>query len=619
VIAPSLDGARPIVRATAVQVAKAATRLRARGHFHARVAILFIGVSILAYAQAPTIWAARAEWKNYYPGRIYTGALPTYYDDTSSYWSWMRQAREGSFFFTDLYTPEEHPRNYVNLLFWTMGSISRVTGVDVQVVYIASRIVFGAALLWMLAALAGALFRRPGERVACFLMLLLAGGWEGTAAFLERHLGAAHVSSPAWWTPEMSTFFSMMLFPHFVAGFLGMLGAILLTLRAWREPWTRGAGAGAGAGAGTDPASGADAGATRRRLGYAIATGLVLFTVTFFHPYDVVTIMATLYVAPLFFAVSERRWPWREWTHSLIATAIWIPAFLYNWWIFVRNPAMRWWDLQNIMITPDPLRLAIALGLNGILAAFALFAFRRMGRAHLVMLAWLASTLVIIHLPLRFQRRTIGGIQFPLAAIAMAGLVYVVLPPLMTRTKSMLRDWGHRTALRTATGLGIGTLAFTVLLVPLQAATPYYLRDIEWSALRTVRYPAWLRTEDFVALHALEKITPPDAIVLSSYEIGNFVPPYSGRRCFLGHYALTMDAQSKRADVERFFSSDASARADAWRLDLLRLWRIGYVLDTPFERALGAFDPATKPWLERIYVTGKDPQTRAAVYRVRLP
>lgn len=585
---------------TPAQVAKAALRLRGRAHLFERVAILLIGVYVLASAQAPTVWAARAEWKAYYPERVYTGALPTYYDDTSSYWTWMRQAREGSFFFTDLYTPEAHPRNYVNVLFWSLGSISRVTGLEVEAVYVLARIVFGAALLVLLASLARVLFRRSGERIACFLLLLIAGGWEGTAAFLERHLGAAHVTSPAWWVPEMSTFFSMMLFPHFVAGFVGMLGAILLTLRAWREPW-----------------SGAWGSAlTRRRLGLSVATGLVLFTVTFFHPYDVVTIMATLYVAPLFFAVSERRWPWREWTHSLIATAIWIPAFLYNYWIFLRNPAMRWWDLQNIMITPEPSRLAIALGLNGVLAAFALLAFRRLGRAHLLMLAWLVSTLVIIHLPLRFQRRTIGGIQFPLAALAMAGLVYVVMPPLMKRADRLLRVWAPRVGLRTAAGLGFGTLGLTALMVPLQVATPYYLRDIEWSALRAVRYPAWLRIEDFLALHALERITPPDAIVLSSYELGNFVPPFSGRRCFLGHYALTIDSQAKRADVTRFFS--AGAEDDPWRIELLRHWGIGYVLDTPFERAIGGFDPATRPWLEPIYVTGKRPELRATVYRVRL-
>src|SRR6185503_19498657 len=113
-----------------------------------------------------------------------------------------------------------------------------------------------------------------------------------------------------------------------------------------------------------------------------------------------------------------------------------------------------------------------------ILAALALFAFRHLSRAHLVMLAWLLSTLVIIHLPLRFQRRTIGGIQFPLAATAMAGLVYVVLPPLVTRTRRLLRDASDRVglgvaALRAAAGLGLGTLAFTFMLAPLEAATPY--------------------------------------------------------------------------------------------------------------------------------------------------
>jgi hypothetical protein len=387
-----------------------------------------------------------------------------------------------------------------------------------------------------------------------------------------------------------------------------------------------GASTGAGAGAGTRAgAGGVRAGFTppaptrtwnRRRFGLAIATGLVLFIVTFFHPYDIVTIVATLYLAPLLFAFSERRWPWTEWGHSLIATAICLPALAYNYWIFANNPAMRWWDLQNIMTTPDASRLVIALGLNGVLAAFALFAFRRLGRGQLVMLAWLVSTLVIIHLPLRFQRRTIGGVQFPLAALAMAGLVTTVLPPVVGRLKRLLRDWAPRTPLRTAAGLGIGTLALTALTIPFQAATPYYVRDIEMSALRAVRYPAWLRTEDFIALHELDRITPPDAIILSSYEMGNFVPPYSGRRCFMGHYALTIDAQSKRADVQRFFS--AGPEDDAWRLEFLRRWRIGYVLDTPFERSIGAFDPATKPWLERIFVTGERPASRAAVYRVRL-
>src|SRR5881396_1207206 len=43
-----------------------------------------------------------------------------------------------------------------------------------------------------------------------------------------------------------------------------------------------------------------------------------------------------------------------------------------------------------------------------VLSFLALLAPRKLSRAHLVMAAWLLSTLVIIHLPLRFQRRMMG-------------------------------------------------------------------------------------------------------------------------------------------------------------------------------------------------------------------
>ena len=95
-----------------------------------------------------------------------------------------------------------------------------------------SVLVLGALLLAFLYLLARRMFSRPGERMACFFMLTLAGGWEGIAGFMERNHGWGHVSSPAWWTPEMSTFFSLMIFPHFVAGYIAMIAVVLLMLRA---------------------------------------------------------------------------------------------------------------------------------------------------------------------------------------------------------------------------------------------------------------------------------------------------------------------------------------------------------------------------------------------------
>ncbi|TDI46150.1 MAG: hypothetical protein E2P00_02645 [Acidobacteria bacterium] len=550
--------------------------------------VILLSVGVLACASLPWIWGERAQSLGYNPESVFTGSLSTYADDATTYWTWMRQARDGRFFMTDLYTPDAHPRNYVNLFFWTLGKVAAVTGQDLVTVYHLSRVALGALLLGLLYLLSAKMFVRPGERMACFFMLVMTGGWGGAAGYMERNFSWSHVSSPAWWTPEMSTFFSLMLFPHFLAGFAAMLAAVLLLLRPWTDE--------------NLPVS-------SLRLRSAAAGG-VMFLLTFFHPYDVITVMGVVWSAPLLLGLVDRRLPWRELQASAVATAVWLPAFFYNLYIFNSNPAMRAWDLQNIMITPEPARLIIALGPAGLLSLVAILALPRLAPRHRVMVAWLISTLVIIHLPLRFQRRMIGGIQFATGVLAVAALVCVIMP--------LARRLGRR---RTAGIFGVGVAVAVLLLAPLQMATPYYLEDIERGRLNMVAYPGWLLREEYEALHRLEELQPAESVILSSYEMGNWIPPYSGHRCVIGHYALTVDAEGKKAAAGRFFAGgemEPPGSDDLWRQDFLRRWSVRYIFHSRYERKLGSFDPATRPWLEHIYGVGEDPGRRVDVYAVRL-
>src|SRR5262249_47064205 len=118
----------------------------------AALALLLGGASLLA-TQVPFVWALREGRLARRPETGFPGALATYADECFTYWSWMRQAREGRFLFEDLYTTEPHPRNYVNLLFWTLGTVSRVTGASVRAVYASSRVALAGALLLALWAL----------------------------------------------------------------------------------------------------------------------------------------------------------------------------------------------------------------------------------------------------------------------------------------------------------------------------------------------------------------------------------------------------------------------------------------------------------------------------------
>jgi len=550
------------------------------------VACVVLGLAVLAASQLPTACGFRAQARGLHEDLVFNGAPATYADEAATYWSWMRQARDGRFFLTDLYTTEDHPRNYVNLLWWLLGTACRVTGWSVVAVYSGARVLLGALLIVLLFRLARRLFDRPGERLACFLVLLLGGGWEGLFRLLGPLPGVPRLGSPGWWMPEISTFFTLMLFPHFLAGFACMIAGTLAMMSAWS----------------TEPLPGA-----RRARSSALA-GLAMALLTFFHPYDAVSLMGALWTAPLLFGLVERRWPWREWTQSAVASAVWLPSFLYNLAVFTANPAMRAWDLQNLMPTPIPKKLIICLGAGLVLSFLAMLALRRLSRPQLVMAAWLLSTLVIIHLPLRFQRRMMGGIQFPLAALGVVGVASVVVPLASALMRRLGRPW---TAPDRA---GAACLAVIALLAPAWCATPPYLLRDEWAGVRAATYPAWLRKEEVAALKFLETSAPPDSRVLASYEMGNWLPPYTGLRCVLGHYALTIDSDARKRDIARFFS--AGEEEDAWRREILGRWKVSYVLHTEHERALGAFDPATRPWLSEVFAAGEDPARSVRLYAV---
>jgi len=330
----------------------------------------------------------------------------------------------------------------------------------------------------------------------------------------------------------------------------------------------------------------------------AAAAGLVMTLLTFFHPYDVVPMIAAVWLGAAVVGAAGRRFPRRELETAAIATAVWLPALAYNAWIFAKNPAMRAWDVQNVMTTPEPSRLVIGLGMGGALAILALVRLREMSRPLLFMAAWFAAHLVLIHLPLRFQRRMIGGIQFPTAALATFALAIWCAPPL-ARALSRRPTWVKWRRALGAAPVGATVLAIACAVFPLKAAGPRRIVQLEWAELRRVRYPAWVRDTEVAALRALDRIPAQGLTVFSSYEMGGLVPPWTGHKTYLGHYALTVDAQRKRGEIARFFS--AGELDDVFRLDVLRRAGATHLLYGEHERALGGFDPATRPWLRETF------------------
>jgi len=273
---------------------------------------------------------------------------------------------------------------------------------------------------------------------------------------------------------------------------------------------------------------------------------------------------------------------------------------------------MRAWA---VMVTPEPSRLIISLGIGGALAAAALLAVRQMSTPLLFMASWFVSHLVLIHLPLRFQRRMIGGVQFPMGALAAFALAAVLAPPLVERLARSPKILRLREKFGAAP-LGAAVLAMACIVFPFESAGPRRIVHLEWSALRAEKHPAWVRRTELDAFNRLDR-EHRDCVVFCSYEMGGLVPPWTGHKTYLGHYALTVDAARKKEEVKRFFS--AGDEDDAWRRELLRSMGATHLLWTAHERALGGFDPGTKPWLKETFRSGGDTPGRAVIYAVVKP
>jgi hypothetical protein len=105
-----------------------------------------------------------------------------------------------------------------------------------------------------------------------------------------------------------------------------------------------------------------------------------------------------------------------------------------------------------------------------------------------------------------------------------------------------------------------------------------------------------------------------EAVVAASYDTGNLIPYLTGKRCVLGHYALTVESRRREAELARFFRENPAD--DPWRQEALRGWQARYLVHGPYEKALGSFDPATRPWLRLLHVEGSGEDGETAIYEV---
>jgi hypothetical protein len=487
--------------------------------------------------------------------------------DTAQYYAWMRAFAHSPLIANPL-TPEPGLPRFFNLQWWLLGLLAFDTPLGPDVTYQILRLVAIVAF-----AATVALFCTltvPWQRLLAFALVFLSSGFGWTLVVAKQLLGELYFPL-AVQVAEANTYFSAMAFPHLlVAGALS-LGIFSATLR-WMAEGPR---------------------AWRRWLLPIVVLTLAL---GFSHGYDLIPTMAIpcATVALIWFRRKQIAVGLALPAVAIVASAT-LPAFYL---VALTRLDSTWRGVlaqygNGGVYTPLPPLLIVLLGLPFILSWWQVrpVAWRTDDFAQLFLRVWLVVGGVLLYIPTDFQIKMLTAYQVPICLLAAQTLAEFAARPAWVSL---------RVAARPALALA-AVLAFVAL-------TNGYLTAWRVVELRRTTYPYYLAADDRRALELLGRVTMPGDVVLSSTEVGIFVPVYSDARPFVAHWAQSLDFYRRRDLAARVYRP---ATGDAERRAVVAGGGIAFVIAGPAERHLGAGLPERFEWQPLAA-----PQAETVVYRI---
>ncbi|HEB65141.1 MAG TPA: hypothetical protein ENJ02_06340 [Chloroflexi bacterium] len=537
------------------------------------VALITLGILLLT--ALPYVYAALSVP----PEKHFMGFILNTSDHAQYLW-WYRGFQD-ALLIPNRQTPEPNPPVFFNLLWFVLARFGKFTGLDYRWVYQIFRFAAGAMLMPIVYWWCAQAFERITRRKTAFLVLALGAGLGWVQIVLKYTLWRGELYYPLGvYLAEGNFFLNLMAYPHFAEA----AAFILLTLGLlWKGEKTE-------------------------NLRYAWAAALSAFLLGWQHTYDLILVWGIPGLYALARWAQTRRFPWYWFKALLIVGLISFPPALYSVLLTTLNPiwkeVLAQFDNAGVF-TPNPLRMFIPMGIPLFLGlAGALTTLRaaarpqkaaapHKSRLRTFLLAWFFGGWALTYVPTDFQIHMINSWQVPVVLLGVDFWFEKVHPRLAQRWQALASP----------------ALAAAVLLAAV-IPTNGYIFLWRFLDLHRYNYPYFLHQAEYDAMQWLDENAPSDAIVLSSYEPGRYIPAISGRTAFLSHWAQTVDFYTKRDFVAAFFQADTP---DAQRRQVITQFGVDYVLYGPAERALGTYDPAQSPWLHmafeedgvRVYAVGK--------------
>ncbi len=497
-------------------------------------------------------------------GHAFSGVL-TAYDDTFTYFAWMRQSADGHLLMCDPFTSESQHCEFFLPLWTILGFFSRVTHIPIALTFHAARLLAALVLLIVARAVAGTVIKSRTRVQYSLWLYVMSGGFGWLVYALKNRgdlFGAAESSGSADLNlPEAIAFRSVFSQVHFAVGAALVCGAIKLFFSAIVE----------------------------KKTSRGLIAGMLVSLLAVVHPYMVVVVCGVAGVALALPWLNDRSKAVRVNYYSTARAAVafgagTLPGVAYLFHLNRSNEVLREWLRVTDTFSPPPWEYALGFG---IVAALAVAGFRLMWNRRApygrLLLIWALVQAALLYAPVSIQRRFVEGLQLPLTIAASVALFWIARRafkgPAAARNRKVFLVCAIAFASLTNVGFVIGQIV---------------ARRAGSESTDPRRY---LGADLVAAFDWLRANSEPDAVLFSSYLTGNVAPSMTGLRVFLGHYAQTLRSGEKGAQVTAFYTN---AMTDEAERELFAEHRVRYIIYGQFEREISStFVPPD--WLKLAY------------------
>ncbi len=520
------------------------------------VIVLFIGIislALFAESSVPYFYAAT----KYRQEAKFLGQI-IYTPDQDMYFSFIRQARDGHFVFNNRLTYIPNKPVFVNLQFWLIGAIQRVTGLSENGIYYVWRYLGILLLTIGIFLLARIVLPTARQVFACVALLLFTGGF----GFLFAMLNSAHlIGVEAAHAGILDMKFGMLPFQQAMTNpnFSFPHGLILIAYALFLL------------------------GEQRNSPKYYAWSGFVFCIIGLVRPYD---ILPPFVVFPAYLLSTNGgfKFQLKRLFTKLLPLFMLVPVLLYNFWLFKVNDIFKYWSLQGLnanSIPSVPWHYS-AYGIVGILAIVRVTQFRSnpFSKTDKFLLTWFLLTFTLIQL----------GKYFPVIGWSPQIGVYLAVPLALLGCAIQYRAGYPKMKFYSIVALVVTCAAISNVSIAL-----YYCKNFNDRLKAPIFYA---NNEEVAAWDWLNKNTGEGTVVLAMPSTSLRIAKYTSDNVVAAHYSVTPRYTESAAMASAFFADSVLGNQQKNALEKLN---ISYIYIGPNEKESNSVRVLNDGTLAKVY------------------